>query len=224
MSSPELPARDVPDPSRASPGGPPGPLTSKPRLVVGVTGASAPRLAVHLLTALRELGTVETHLVISRAAHQTIALETGLRPAQVAALADVSHRPTDLAAPIASGSFPTLGMAVVPCSMKTLAGIAHGYTDDLLTRAADVTLKERRPLVLVARETPLNLIHLRNMVAVTEAGATVLPPMPAFYHQPTCIDDLLAHLSGKVLDQFGVSHDLFRRWTGPRDLINGVTR
>ncbi len=193
------------------------------RLIIGLTGASAPHLAIHLLTALRELGTVETHVVISRAAHRTIELETGLRPAEVADLATVCHQRGDIAAPIASGSFLTMGMVVVPCSMKTLAGIAHGYSDDLLTRAADVCLKERRRLVLVARETPLSLVHLRNMVAVTEAGATVLPPMPAFYHQPETIDDLLAHFTGKVLDQFGIEHDLFARWQGaPASHLRGA--
>ncbi|TDD44054.1 UbiX family flavin prenyltransferase [Saccharopolyspora elongata] len=184
------------------------------RLVVGVTGASAPQLAIHLLTSLRQLGAVETHLVVSRAAHRTIELETGLRPADVAALADVCHQRGDIADSIASGSFPTMGMVVVPCSMKTLAGIAHGYSDDLLTRAADVCLKERRRLVLVTRETPLSLVHLRNMVTATEAGAVVLPPMPAFYHRPGSVDDLLAHITGKILDQFGIDHDLFPRWHG----------
>jgi len=185
------------------------------RLVVAITGASAPQLGIHLLRTLRRLGTVETHLVISQAAHRTIELETDMRPAEVAALADVVYRRGDVAAAIASGSFPTIGMAVVPCSMKTLAAVAHGYGDDLLTRAADVCLKERRPLVLVTRETPLSLVHLRNMVAVTEAGATVLPPTPAFYHRPSSAEDVLAHLSGKVLDQFGIEHDVYPRWHGP---------
>ncbi|WP_306358403.1 MULTISPECIES: UbiX family flavin prenyltransferase [unclassified Nocardia] len=187
---------------------------AKPRLIVGITGASAPHLAIHLLTALRRLDTVETHLVVSRAAHRTIELESGLRPEDVAALADVHHQRGDIAATIASGSFLTLGMVVVPCSMKTLAAVAHGYSDDLLTRAADVCLKERRRLVLVTRETPLSLVHLRNMAAVTEAGATVLPPVPAFYQRPTSVQDVLAHLSGKVLDQFGIRHELFPRWSG----------
>lgn len=185
------------------------------RLIIGITGASAPHLAIHLLRALRLLGTVQTHLVMSRAAHRTIELETDLRPADVIELADVYHQRGDIAASIASGSFLTSGMVVIPCSMKTLAGIAHGYSDDLLTRAADVCLKERRRVVLVPRETPLNLVHLRNLVTVTEIGAIVLPPVPAFYHQPRSVDDILAHLSGKVLDQFGIEHDLFRRWAGP---------
>lgn len=192
------------------------------RLVVGVTGASAPHLAIHLLTSLQRIDGIETHLVMSRAAHRTIELETGIRPADVAALADVCHQRGDIAGSIASGSFRTAGMVVVPCSMKTLAGIAHGYSDDLLTRAADVCLKERRRLVLVTRETPLSLVHLRNMTAVTEAGAVVLPPVPAFYHQPESVDDLLAHLTGKVLDQFGIDHDLFPRWQGPRRELGAV--
>jgi polyprenyl P-hydroxybenzoate/phenylacrylic acid decarboxylase-like protein len=132
--------------------------------------------------------------------------------AEVCGLADVVHDPEDPAAPISSGSFLTIGMVIAPCSMKTLAAFAHGYSDSLLSRAADVTLKERRTLVLVTRETPLSLVHLRNLGAVTEAGATVLPPMPAFYHHPQSIDDLVAQTVGKVLDQFGIEHRTFRRW------------
>ncbi|MDQ0644967.1 UbiX family flavin prenyltransferase [Microbacterium murale] len=184
------------------------------RLIVALTGASAPHLGIHLLETLRDLGTVQTHLIISGAAHRTLEIETGRRASDIASLADVVHSRSDIAASIASGSFLTLGMVVVPCSMKTLAGIALGFSSDLITRAADVTLKERRRLVLVARETPLSLVHLRNMVAVTEAGAVVLPPMPAFYQRPQSIDDVLAHLTGKVLDQFGIEHDLFPRWQG----------
>ncbi|MFC9897511.1 UbiX family flavin prenyltransferase [Nocardia sp. NPDC127579] len=200
---------------------------ARPRLIIGITGASAPHLALHLLTALAQSGTVETHLIVSRAAHRTLELEAGLRADDLAGLADVHHQRGDIAASIASGSFRTLGMVVVPCSMKTLAAIAHGYSDDLIARAADVCLKERRRLVLVTRETPLSLVHLRNMTAVTEAGAVVLPPMPAFYQQPTCIDDLLAHLSGKILDQFGIDHELSPRWQGPdsvRQLTGGPAR
>jgi polyprenyl P-hydroxybenzoate/phenylacrylic acid decarboxylase-like protein len=185
------------------------------RLVIGITGSSAPHYGVALLRTLRSLGSVETHLVLSQAAHRTLELEMALKPEDVCALADHVHDPSDLAAPISSGSFLTIGMAVLPCSMKTLAAVAHGYTEDLLTRACDVALKERRRLVLVPRETPLSLIHLRNMVAVTEAGAIVLPPMPAFYHLPQTIDDLIAQTVGKVLDQFGIDHRLFRRWQGP---------
>ncbi|MEU8900456.1 UbiX family flavin prenyltransferase [Nocardia sp. NPDC048505] len=202
-------------------------VPERPRLLIGITGASAPHLAIHLLTALQRLQTVETHLVVSRAAHRTLELEAGLRAEDLIALADVHHQRGDIAASIASGSFLTMGMVVVPCSMKTLAAIAHGYSDDLLARAADVCLKERRRLVLVTRETPLSLIHLRNMTAVTEAGAIVLPPVPAFYQQPASIQDLLAHLSGKILDQFGIEHDLSPRWQGPesaRQLTGGLTR
>lgn len=190
------------------------------RLIVGISGASAPQYGIALLRALRGIEGVDTHLVISAGALRTVPLETGMSAAQVRALADVAHKPGDLAAPIASGSYPTSGMVVVPCSMKSLAAIAHGYSDDLLARAADVCLKERRRLVLVTRETPLSLIHLRNMVAVTEAGATVLPPMPAFYHRPASVDDLIAHTVGKVLDQFGIAHELYRRWAGPSHPVN----
>jgi polyprenyl P-hydroxybenzoate/phenylacrylic acid decarboxylase-like protein len=192
---------------------------SRRRLVVGIAGSSAPQYGIALLRTLQSLGSVETHLVLSKGAVRTIELEAGLDAAEVCALADVVHDPEDLGASISSGSFLTIGMVVAPCSMKTLAAIAHGYSDSLLSRAADVTLKERRPLVLVTRETPLSLVHLRNMVAVTEAGATVLPPMPAFYHHPRTIDDLVAQTVGKVLDQFGIEHRTFRRWgeTAPAD-------
>jgi len=184
------------------------------RLVVGISGSSAPHYGIALLRMLRGFEIVETHLVLSRGARRTIELEAEMDPEDVIALADVYHDPDDLAAPISSGSFQTIGMVVAPCSMKTLAAISHGYTEDLLARAADVTLKERRRLVLVTRETPLNLIHLRNMVAVTEAGATVLPPVPAFYHHPKSIEDLVHHTVGKVLDQFGIEHRAFQRWQG----------
>ncbi len=186
---------------------------SRPRLVVGMSGSSAPQLGITLLRALHDLGTVETHLVMSHGARQTVKLEADMDPSEVEALADVVHDPGDLAAAVSSGSFRTLGMVVIPCSMRSLAAIATGNTTDLLSRAADVALKERRPLVLVTRETPLNLIHIRNMETATLAGATVLPPVPAFYHRPRTIDDLLAHTAGKVLDQFGIEHDLFTRWS-----------
>ncbi len=187
-------------------------MTHRPRLVVGMAGSSAPHYGIALLQSLRELGSIETHLVMTQGARRTIELETSIDPAQVCKLADIVHDPNDLAASISSGSFLTMGMVVAPCSMKTLAAIAHGYSDSLLTRAADVTLKERRTLVLVPRETPLSLIHLRNMVAVTEAGAIILPPMPAFYHRPESIDDLIAQTVGKILDQFRIEHTSFQRW------------
>ena len=182
------------------------------RLVVGMAGASGPQYGIALLKLLRELGSVEIHLVMTDGARRTVELEAGLDPEEVSALADASYKPADLAAPISSGSFVTAGMIVMPCSMRALAAIAHGYGDDLLTRAADVTLKERRRLVLVPREAPLSLVHLRNMVSVTEAGAVVLPPVPAFYHAPQTIDDVIAQTVGKVLDQYGIDHHAFRRW------------
>jgi polyprenyl P-hydroxybenzoate/phenylacrylic acid decarboxylase-like protein len=188
-------------------------MTGKPRLVVGISGSSAPQLGITFLEVLRELGTVESHVVITRNARTTIELETGRDPSEVERLADFCHDPSDFAAAISSGSFKTMGMVVIPCSMGSLAGIAGGNTRDLLGRAADVTLKERRRLVLVVRETPFNLIHIRNMEVVTLAGATVLPPVPAFYHAPRTIEDLLRHTAGKVLDQFEIEHELFRRWS-----------
>jgi polyprenyl P-hydroxybenzoate/phenylacrylic acid decarboxylase-like protein len=183
------------------------------RLIVGVSGSSAPQLALTLLQALHRNEDVETHLVLTRGAELSIKLELGMAAGEFEALADVVHDATNLAAPISSGSFRTDGMVVIPCSMKTLAAIATGYSADLVSRAADVCLKERRRLVLVTRETPLNLIHIRNMETVTLAGATVLPPVPAFYHRPKTIEDLLKQTAGKVLDQFGIEHDLFERWS-----------
>lgn len=183
------------------------------RLVVGMSGSSAPQLGYAFLQATKGIAGIETHFVLSQGARRSIELELGIDPAEVEAHADVVYDARDLGASISSGSFLTLGMVVIPCSMRTLAAIAGGNSDNLVARAADVTLKERRRLVLVTRETPLNLIHIRNMETVTLAGATVLPPVPAFYHRPKTIDDLLLHVCGKVLDQFGVEHDLFSRWT-----------
>lgn len=192
--------------------------TSRPhRLVVGLSGSSAPQYGIAMLRALRSIDSVESHLVISQGARRTIELEACLPIEDVLGLADVVHDTANLAASVSSGSFETMGMVVIPCSMRSLAAIAHGLSSDLLTRAADVTLKERRRLVLVTRETPLSLIHLRNMVAVTEAGASILPPVPAFYHRPHSIDDLIDHTVGKVLDQFGIDHHLYQRWTTPTD-------
>jgi polyprenyl P-hydroxybenzoate/phenylacrylic acid decarboxylase-like protein len=184
------------------------------RLIVGVSGSSGPQFGLAVLRALRAVPDVETHLVVSQGARRTIDAELGMSWKDFAAEADVTYPPGDVAAAISSGSFRTMGMVVVPCSMRTLAAIATGNTTDLLTRAADVCLKERRRLVLVARETPLNLIHIRNMEAVTLAGGVIMPPVPAFYHRPATIDDLLAHIAGKVLDQFDIDHQLFRRWEG----------
>jgi polyprenyl P-hydroxybenzoate/phenylacrylic acid decarboxylase-like protein len=167
-----------------------------------------------LLRALRELDAVEVHLVVSPGAARSIEAEMDATPELFTDLADVVYESGNLAAAISSGSFQTMGMVIMPCSMRTLAAIATGNTSDLLIRAADVCLKERRRLVVVPRETPLNLIHLRNMETVTLAGGIILPPMPAFYHRPRTIEDLLNQTVGKVLDQFGIEHRLFERWSG----------
>ncbi len=188
------------------------------RLVVGITGASGVLYGVRLLEVLAGVPQVETHLVLSRAALGTLALELPQwPPEEIRALAAHCYEPEDLAAPLASGSFPTEAMVVAPCSMKTLAALAHGYADNLLVRAGDVTLKERRRLVLVPRETPLHLGHLRNMVALAEMGAILVPPAVSFYHQPLTIQDVVDHTVGKVLDLLQVEHSLFRRW-GSRGL------
>jgi polyprenyl P-hydroxybenzoate/phenylacrylic acid decarboxylase-like protein len=189
------------------------------RLVVGVSGSSSPQLAATFLACSRETGGFETHLVLSDGARRSIELEMGIDPARLEAHADVVYDARDLGASISSGSFITMGMVVIPCSMRTLSAVATGNSDNLLCRAADVTLKERRRLVLVTRETPLNLIHIRNMETVTLAGATVLPPVPAFYHRPKTIEDLLRQTCGKVLDQFGLEHRLFERWSGDLDSV-----
>ncbi|MGO9885291.1 MAG: UbiX family flavin prenyltransferase [Solirubrobacteraceae bacterium] len=186
----------------------------RPRLIVGVSGASAPQLALAVLRTLSEAAAVETHLVVSTGARRTIELELDAGVSELEQLADVVHRPDELAAPISSGSFQTVGMVVVPCSMRTLAAIATGNTTDLLTRAADVCLKERRRLVLVTREAPLNLIHIRNMETVTLAGATIMPPVLGFYHRPVTVDDLVKQIAGRVLDQFGLADPSLRRWEG----------
>jgi 4-hydroxy-3-polyprenylbenzoate decarboxylase len=183
------------------------------RLIVGVTGASGAPYAIRMLEALRDTA-IETHLVLTDTARRVALLETGRTPEQVESLASFSYFNEDLEAPIASGSFQTLGMAVVPCSIRSLSAIAHCQTETLLVRAADVILKERRRLVLVVRETPLHLGHLRLMTTVTEYGAVVLPPAPGFYHGPQKLEDIVDHIVGKILDQFGVEHALYRRWEG----------
>ena len=182
------------------------------RLIVGLTGSSGVILGVRLLEVLKPIPDIETHLILSKGAELTLRLETERSPAHVKALAEVVHNPRNLAASISSGSFPVFGMTVIPCSMKSLAQIALSLGDNLLARAADVTLKERRKLVLVPRETPLHLGHLRHMTAIVEMGGVILPPMPAFYHAPKTIMDLVDQTVGKVLDQFEIEHDLFRRW------------
>ena len=184
------------------------------RIVMGLAGSSSPIYGIRTLEVLRQAG-VETHLVVSDGARRTIPLETRWTVEDVESLATVAYDNHDLAASISSGSFPTDGMIIAPCSMKTLAAVAYSFSQDLLARAADVTLKERRKLVLVPRETPLHLGHLRNMVQATELGAVILPPVPAFYHAPATVDDLINQTVGKILDQFHVEHGLFRRWRGP---------
>jgi flavin prenyltransferase len=186
------------------------------RILVGMSGASGAIYGIRTLEVLQGVPNVETHLVLSRAARQTIGLETDWDPAKVEGLANVVHRFGDIAAGPASGSFPLDAMVVVPCSMKTLAAIAYSLSDNLLTRAADVTLKERRRLVLVPRETPLHLGHIRAMAQLTEMGGIVAPPMPAFYHRPSSIDDLVNQTVGRILDLLGISptEELFERWRG----------
>jgi 4-hydroxy-3-polyprenylbenzoate decarboxylase len=181
------------------------------RLVVGMSGASGTVYGVRLLETLRE-ASVETHLVMSEAARRVAELETEYSPKAIEALADYSYSPHDIGAAIASGSFLTIGMVVVPCSVRSLSAIANSYDETLLVRAADVALKERRRLILVVRETPLHLGHLRLMVKATEHGAVILPPMPAFYHWPRTLEDVVDQTVGKILDQLQVRHNLFTRW------------
>lgn len=184
------------------------------RLIVGMTGATGAPLGVALLQALRDMPEVETHLVMSKWAKTTIELETPYSAREVAALADFNHSPADQAATLSSGSFQTDGMIVVPCSMKTLAGIRAGYADGLVGRAADVVLKEGRKLVLVPREMPLSTIHLENMLALSRMGVAMVPPMPAFYNHPETVSDIVDHIVARVLDQFGLKYDKARRWKG----------
>lgn len=188
------------------------------RLIVGVAGASGVIYAIRLLEVLQKVPEIETHLVLSNAAKQTIVLETDYSVEAVQALADVCYRFSDIAAAVASGSFRTIGMVVVPCSMKTLSGIAMSFSNNLLLRAADVTLKDRRRLVLVPRETPLHLGHLRLMTQVTEMGAVLMPPMPAFYHHPQTLDDIINQTINRILDVLDIelAQDLFKRWQGPQ--------
>lgn len=186
-------------------------MSAPARLVVGISGASGVVYGVRLLEALRELG-VESHLVMTPSAEVTLGCETGFKVAAVKALAQRCYAADDMAAPIASGSFQTLGMAVAPCSMRSLAEIASGATTTLLTRAADVMLKERRRLVLLPRETPLHSGHLRNMLAVSELGGIIAPPVPAFYARPESIEDMVDHTVGRLLDLFGLESGKVRRW------------
>lgn len=184
------------------------------RLIVGISGASGAIYGIRILEVLAEHPEVETHLVISRAAGLIITREVDMTVEEIEALADVAYRPDDLAAPIASGSFTTAGMVIAPCSMKTLSAVANSYAANLIRRAADVTLKERRSLVLLVRETPLHLGHLRLMARATEIGATIFPPIPAFYGHPQTVEDVVDETLGRVLSHLGVENDLFTVWKG----------
>jgi polyprenyl P-hydroxybenzoate/phenylacrylic acid decarboxylase-like protein len=186
----------------------------KKRLIVAITGATGSIYGLRILEALRASGGWESHLVVSEAGMLNAWQEYKLARKDIQKLADVVHSVRDIGASVASGSFITEGMVIAPCSMKTLSGVAHAFSDNLITRAADVVLKERRRLVLLTREAPLNLAHLRNMVAVTEMGGIVFPPVPAFYSGAQTIDDLVNHSVGRVLDLFGVEHDSIKRWKG----------
>ena len=184
------------------------------KLVIGITGASGALYGVRMLEVLREIGGVETHLMISEAGVMSMHHELDLKRKDVELLADVVHNVRDIGACVASGSFQNEGMVIAPCSMKTLGSVAHGLCDNLISRAADVMLKERRKLVLMVRETPFNLAHLRNMTAVTEMGGIIYPPLPALYQRPQSILEMVDHTVGRVLDQFGIEHTLVPRWAG----------
>lgn len=186
----------------------------KERLIVGISGASGAPIAVELLRALQKIDTIETHLVVTNGGEQTLLYETGMELQQLCRLADVTYDKHDVGAGPASGSFQNGGMIVVPCSMKTAAGIASGYSDNLLLRAADVTLKERRKLVLVTRECPLSSIHLRNMYELSRMGTIILPPVLSYYNHPKTIEDATRHIVGKILDSFGIYYEHFKRWEG----------
>ncbi len=186
------------------------------RLIVGVSGASGVIYGIRLLEVLKNVPEVETHLVMSQSARQTLALESDYSVRDIQSLADVVHDIRDIGASISSGSYKTDGMALLPCSMKTLSGIVHSYSDNLLIRAADVVLKERRKLVLGVRETPLHLGHLRMMTTAAEMGAIIMPPVPAFYHRPQNVMDIVDQTVNRVIDQFDITlpEDLFARWQG----------
>ena len=189
-------------------------MMSPQRLVVGISGASGAILAVRLLEVLAQMDGIETHLVVSPAARLTIRDETGRSAKDVESLADVVYKPQDVGAAIASGSFPTDGMVIVPCSIKTLSAVAHSFAGDLLARAADVTLKEGRPLLLVVRETPLHLGHLRLMVQAAEIGAIIFPPVPAFYARLSSVEEMVDNTVGRVLARLGIDNELYMRWEG----------
>lgn len=189
----------------------------KQRLIIAITGATGSVYGVRLLQVLQANPDVETHLLISEAGVLNLHQELDMKRKDVEAFADVVHHVRDVGASIASGSFQSDGMVIAPCSMKTLASVAHGMSDNLITRAADVVLKERRRLILMVRETPFNLAHLRNMTAVTEMGGIIFPPLPGFYHRPQSIQEMVDHTVGRVLDMFSLQHELTPRWQGLKD-------
>lgn len=187
-------------------------IESTLKLIIAVTGASGSIYAETLLKTAKNMN-IETHLIVSKAAEKVIKHELG-DVLKIKELANFTYKPDDLEAPLASGSFVVDGMVIVPASMKTIGALAHGYNSNLVTRAADVQLKERRPLIIVPRETPVHTIHLENMAKLSTLGAVILPAMPAFYHKPTTIEELVNFITGKIFDQLGITNDLFRRWTG----------
>ena len=189
----------------------------KQRLIIAITGATGSVYGVRLLQVLQANPDVETHLLISEAGVLNLHQELDMKRKDVEAFADVVHHVRDVGASIASGSFQSDGMVIAPCSMKTLASVAHGMSDNLITRAADVVLKERRRLILMVRETPFNLAHLRNMTAVTEMGGIIFPPLPGFYHRPQSIQEMVDHTVGRVLDMFALPHELTPRWQGLKE-------
>ncbi len=184
------------------------------KIVVGINGSSGVIYGIRLLQVLEGIEDLETHLVVTHAAEQTIEIETEYMMGEIRTMANYCYRIDDLTACLASGSFKHDGMIVAPCSMKTLSALAHSYANNLLTRAADVTLKERRRLLLLVRETPLHLGHLKNMVSITQMGGIIMPPIPAFYHKPRTLQDIVDHTIGKALDLFNIEHNLFNRWSG----------
>ena len=187
-------------------------MKKKKRLVVGISGASGAVLGIMLLKAIKQIPDLESHLVVTRGAEKTILLETDYTLEEVTALADKSYDIGNIGESIASGTFKTIGMVVLPCSMKTLAGVNMGYSDNLLLRAADVSIKEKRKLVLVARETPLSTIHLRNMLSLSQMGVIVMPAMLTYYNKPSSIEDMNNHIIGKILDKFDIELPQFKRW------------
>jgi 4-hydroxy-3-polyprenylbenzoate decarboxylase len=189
-------------------------MSTPKRLIVAITGATGALYGVRLLQVLRDMPGIETHLVVSEAGVLNLHQELDMNRKDVEALAHVAHNVRDIGATVASGSFLSEGMIVAPCSMKTLASIAHGMSENLITRAADVVLKERRRLVLMVRETPFNLAHLRNMMSVTEMGGIIFPPLPGFYHRPQSITEMVDHTVGRVLDLYAIPHALAPRWAG----------